>query len=786
MNLTNLSAMALLCLCMTSNLIAQNITSSIDGVVLDNETNSPLSFATVKIVSQEEIVGTVADIDGYFILEGLKVGRYTLEASYVGYKSATISEILVRSGRASTVNFKLSQEGFMIEGIVVMPEKDKVKSLNKLATVSARQINVEEANRYAGGYDDPARLATSFAGVSSSEVGSNTIVIRGNSPKGLLWRIEGVKVPNPNHFGDVSGFGGGGISALSSQVMGTSDFITGAFPAEYGNGVAGVFDLSMRTGSNNAYNHTAQLSLLGMDISSEGPFSKKSKASYLFNYRYSTFGLLDKVLPKDNLLGISYQDLSFSINLPTSSAGVFGLWGLGFIDNQDRTLDLADRNEWEFNEEFEESNYKAYTGVIGLKHRIILGANSALKTSISVSALDVDYKLDRIDALDSLKKELYPTSKIKDRTVDMVFSTTFNHRFSNRHSMKMGIIQTMLDYKLNFGNAPAFKDDIITIVDEEGKSNLSQVFAQSSHKINRNLTINPGLNIMYFALTGERSIEPRMSLNLQLSNNQNIALGYGLHSQIEKLNFYFAKDPISGKQLNKNMKFTKSHHIVLSYEKQIGDYCRIKLEPYYQYLFDVPSEANSSYSFINLHSDFFVNRTLNNDGVGENYGLDLTFERFFHNGLYFLVTGSIFNSRYKAGDDVWRSTRYNKNLVGNFLIGKEWTIKKNNTLGVNAKYSATGGDRFTPALVDQSIENKKLVEDEKNAFSNQADFRHLFNFSISYRINKSKFSSVWSISLLNAFGSPDNYGLGYNVKTKLIDKKENTVTIPNISYKIEF
>ena len=301
---------------------AQTLTQTVRGKIIDQEAQSPLLGANVVVLGTDPLLGSSTEADGSFRIERVPVGRHTLKISCIGYEDAQIPELIVGSGKEVVLTIRLTESLTQMEEIVVTAESEKGKPNNELAFISARSFTVEETKRYAASINDPARMALSFAGVASTDDGSNNIVIRGNSPRGVLWRLEGIEVPNPNHFGE-EGASGGGVSMLSVNTLDNSDFYTGAFPAEYGNAASGVFDIKLRKGNSEQKEYALQAGLLGVDFAAEGPFSQNAKASYLVNYRYSTLGIL-------GALGIevvgdaipNFQDLTFKVHVPTQRAGV--------------------------------------------------------------------------------------------------------------------------------------------------------------------------------------------------------------------------------------------------------------------------------------------------------------------------------------------------------------------------------------------------------------------------------------------------------------------------------
>lgn len=315
------------------------------GVVTDRLAETPIPYATVLILNTDPVLGATTDSMGRFSIAGVPIGRYDLKASFVGYDPVILKEVVVNTAKETVVTIRMSENSIQLQEVVVRPDVNKTENINSMALVGGRLLSIEEASRFAGGMDDPARLASSFAGVTST-LGNNGIVVRGNAPKFLQWKMEDVEIPNPNHFADVTSFGGGGFTSLSSQVLGNSDFFTGAFPADYSNALSGVFDMNMRTGNSLSRENTIQIGTLGLDFASEGPFKKGYDGSYIINYRYSTLALLSSLMPED-AGGIRYQDLSFKISLPTKKCGVFSLWGTGLLDRSGTDVE-EDVDKWEF------------------------------------------------------------------------------------------------------------------------------------------------------------------------------------------------------------------------------------------------------------------------------------------------------------------------------------------------------------------------------------------------------------------------------------------------------
>ncbi|WP_370794838.1 carboxypeptidase-like regulatory domain-containing protein [Bacteroides stercorirosoris] len=755
----------------------QKLTQTIRGVVIDSKTNMPIEFVTVRIMGSGSL-GTTTDSLGRFRIDHVPVGRCNLQASFVGYNASILNEIPVTSSKEVYLEIPLDENVHSLDEIVIHPEVRKDKPLNTMAITGGRMISMEEAGRFANGFDDPARLTTAFAGVAGS-VGTNAIAIRGNSPQFTQWRLEGVEIPNPTHFADVSGLGGGFLSALSTQVVGNSDFYNGAFPAEYSNALSGVFDMHIRNGNNQKYEHTFQLGIMGIDLASEGPLSKKQGSSYIFNYRFSTTSLAT-----GNDINMKYQDLAFKLNFPTKRAGTFSLWGIGLIDRN--KPEAEEREEWETQADRQSGETTLDKAAAGMTHKYLINEDTYIRSSLAAT-----YSQDHTIANQQTEDDrIIPVGNIRNSKWDVVFNSYLNKKFSPNHVNRTGITLTGLKYDLDYKVSPNFGLDIPMEQISKGNGESAVLSAYSSSVINlsNRLTASLGLTAQYFTLNKNWSVEPRAAIKWSFLPKHSLAAAYGLHSRREKLDYYFVERTVNGKtESNKYLDFAKAHHFGLTYDWNINPYMHLKIEPYYQYLFRIPIEEHSSFSIIN-HQDFYLERLLKNKGSGRNYGIDITLEQYMKDGFYYMITASLFKSRYKGGDNIWRNTRLDKNYLLNVLAGKEWMVGrlKQNVLSLNGRIYFQGGDRYTPVDRKQSMIEHDIVFDETKAYSEKFSPTINGDISFSYRINKKKVSHEFAIKLLNVGMRTGMHFYEYNEKTNKIKKVDGTGLIPNISYKIYF
>ena len=599
------------------------------GVVNDRASGHPIPYATIQLTDIPGL-GMMCDSLGRFALPKVPVGRHSVQASFMGYESATVREILVTSAKEVYLEIALQESVNELSEVVVRAH-NRNEAMNKMAVAGARMLSVEEASRYAGGFDDPARLVASFAGVTPS-VSNNGISIHGNAPHLLQWRLEDVEIPNPNHFADIATLGGGILSSLSAQVLGNSDFFTGAFPAEYGNAVSGVFDMKLRNGNNQRNENTFQVGIMGIDFASEGPLSKKHKASYIFNYRYSTTGLLNVDLGGK----MDYQDLNFKLNFPTRHAGTFAVWGTALLDKYKSSLE-KNPDKWDYLEDAGQGRSTQYMAAGGVTHRYFFNENTLLKTTLAGTYSDQEAIQTTYD------REFNPSPNIdqNSRSTNLILTSSLNRKVNNRFTNKTGLTFTQMFYNMNLELAPFIDQPLETISKGDGNTSLISAYNSSAWGINDKLSLNFGLHGQLLTLNNRWTLEPRASLKWQTNTRTSFALAYGMYSRMEKMDVYFVKTQSTGdRSVNKNLDFTKAHHLMLSFAYKVSENTSLKVEPYIQFLYDVPVMRDSSFSVLN-RDEFFVENALVNKGRGRNFGVDFTWERALNKGLYYMITASL-------------------------------------------------------------------------------------------------------------------------------------------------
>lgn len=721
-------------------------TQNIRGIVTDQFTTEPLIGATVVVIDSTANLGGVTDIDGKYIIENVPVGRVNLQISYLGYEPLIIPNIELLSGKELVQNIQLQESAVSLNEveIVYSRKEDKTVTNNEMAVLSSRPFNPEDTRKFAGSIGDPSRMAANFAGVVGADDSRNDIIIRGNAPTGLLWRLDGIDVPNPNHFGGLATTGGP-ITMLNTNVIGKSDFFTGAFLPEYGNALSGVFDLEFRNGNPESHEHMAQVSFNGLELGSEGPLNKKKTGTYIANYRFVDFSLLG--LDFD----FRYHDFNFKVTQNIGKKGNLSITGIGGLSSLAFVNELKDiqnpggpANPFADQSSNLTSKYIAGNVIAKYEHR--LSSKTLARLSYGISATDDIAEVDSVSLVDATA---FPNERSNFTTQKHAAHLQVRHKFSPKFFLKVGTILDFNQLKLSrtFLNvSPSYQ-----LISTNENVLLSQGYVQGKYRLSNRLTAIGGLHYQNFSLNQSQAVEPRLTLQYKVSGNIQLAAAYGIHNQTLPLNIYFNRDG-NGALTNQNLDFTTSNHYVLALRHTFSPKWQYSIEAYYQKINNAGvSKQPSSFSTLNLGNDFDVSDAINlvNQGEGENYGIEVTLEHRFQDGYYVLANTSVFQSKYKGSDDIWRNTAFNNRYVVNLIGGKEFEFKKGNIFGINGKLVLIGGKWLTPVDVAASMQSFETIYQTDKAFSDLQDAFFRTDIRLFYRLNKTKSTFEFSLDLTN-------------------------------------
>lgn len=779
------SVLLIIFILLASRILAQSNTQTVRGTIVDTDTRIPLFGATVDVKAGTNLLTAVTDQDGHFSIANVPTGRIDVVVTMFGYEPMTFANLLVISSKETIIDAPMTTSVKQLDEAKVKAAKRKGSARNDMSTVSSRRISVEETSRIAGGINDPARMVGTFAGVASTPDGNNTIVVRGNSPKGVQWRLEGMEIPNPNHFSD-DGSTGGPINVLNSDMIDDSDFHTGAFSAEYGNVYSAVFDMRLRDGNNKKREYTLKAGVLGTDLTAEGPIPGLEGGSYLANYRYSTLALLDGAGIVDYQGVPKYTDAAFKVKLPTSGAGTFTVFGIGGRSSIAQE-DLGTTGDTLF----ATSDYRSRMGVAGITNTRTLGENSYLYTTFSMSGNGSGNEYFEAPAPGESEMELRSNGDLAKWTIRA--TSTLNTRINASHKLRTGIIFSNDRYRLQFNDWNDDTDRMETILDRSGSANTTQAFVSHKWRWNERWSMTSGIHALHYDANNAFSIEPRLALRYQMRPDQAFTLGTGLHSKTQSLLTLQAQDyDAQGNVMrpNEDLGLTRALHAVVGYERMLDEDVQVKVEGYYQYLYDLPVEndATSAYSESNT-IEWFSNRALVNEGTGYNTGIEISVEKFFTRGWHFMATGSFSETKYKALDGEWHNSRFNLGAVANVLAGKEWKIGASNgkdrVIMTGFRYSLQGGQYDTPIDLEASRAADEVVFSESE-WSRKLPAVHKVDMVASYRVGRPKVNHEFKVDVQNVLNAQAPVGYFYDERTETIKSFSQLSILPVVQYTLRF
>ncbi len=757
----------LLILSLPGGLVAQSLTQTVRGSVVDVDSKYPLMGAMVQIHDQK----VTTDASGHFKMEGIPVGRQSIVVSLFGYASQSRA-IDLNSAKEAVHTIGLQEMSTQLGAVdVVAMQSGQAK--NEMATVSARQFSVEETNLYAGSRGEPARMATNFAGVQGSDDQRNDLVIRGNTPAGVLYRMEGINIPNPNHF-SIPGTGGGPITILNNKFLANSDFFTGAWPAEYGNAIAGVFDLQMRDGNNQKFEGSAQLGLLGTELMLEGPLGKGNRApSFLGVYRYSTLSMFQALHINLGTNAIpKYQDGAFRLTFPLENGGKLAFWTMfGVSDIEILISDQKDTSGFESYGSTDRDQYFGSDMIVGGVHytrpinkrsymKAGLAASSARITAVNTKLQrEVGLQDDETYGWNVTSNDTMLNYTFHEQKINAFLS--YNHKIGLRGTLQYGVNADL--YMLNYQDSVRQYDGVTGTLPPwrvqwatRTAWPVIQPYISYKTRLNDKTTFTAGVTSLYAGVNTMSFMpaEPRLGISYQANEHDRFFAGTGLHAQMQAPYLYYYGQTTVGRDPQEEnvdrIGLMKSFQIAGGWERTYkGLPIKTKVETYYQYLFDVPVEvAPSSFSMLNAGTGFgrIWPKELQNSGTGRNVGLELTAERFFASGFYFMTTASLFDAKYQGSDGIWRNTIFNGRYALNVLAAKEFKLGANNRFTLGSKLTTVGG-RWFGAQVDntESLRTGEIVFED--ATNNTVQYRPYvrLDLKLGYRWNNP--NTAWEFGL---------------------------------------
>lgn len=749
------------------NLLAeeyQEYVQTIKGNIVDAKNLKPIVGAVVTVIGTK--FGASADKNGDFKIQNVPLGRYSIKVSSLGYE-LRIFNILLTSGRELVLNVQLHEDVIKMKEIEVIDKKANFLPINESVVVSATEFSIDDVQRFAGSRMDPARMAQNFAGVLGANDTRNDIIIRGGSPIELLWRIDGLDIPNPNHFA-TQGATGGPVGAINTMLLDNSDFLSGAFPAEYYDKNSGVFDLRFRQGNRDKYEYYAQLGFNGLELGAEGPLSF-TPGSFIASYRYSFLGLLQAMGIDFGFTGIpQYQDFAFKTDITKFGNHHFSLTGI--IGTSDIHIKQSESEEV-YTGDQDIKNGTDFLG-LALNWTYLISDKLFLKTMIGTSLSRFRTFVDSITTDQNNKVlALTPWWDSKSDENYHTIKSILNFSPSKSHYIKFGA-----EYRYRFFN---FKEQRLT-PSEDGtyysliaNDNTNQFFSfvDWNYKITPNLSVILGLAQNYLQVSNKNYFDPRASIKYHLFENHSLNLGFGVNHQSLPLTIYYQSE------FNKKLESMRSVHYVMGYNWTMSEDVLFKFETYYKDISKVPVDYGkaTSFSLLNSGANFgrvFADDTLITNGIGRAYGAELTLMKHFTNHYYILSTFSYVRQQYKGSDNIWRWGAFDNQIIFNLLVGYEWVISPSFAIEFSGRYTIAGGSPYTPIDTSKSINYSQTYYLDDQAFSLRNPNYQRFDIRIDFRDNYKSFAIISYISIENLFNHK-------NILLRIWDSKNQKEKIVN-------
>ncbi len=770
-------------------LLPSQITTSVRGQVVEGYVKIPLAGAKVTLThlvqgqeeTEEEPISIETDAEGKFSVSEVLAGRYYLAVEMEGYEGYEVENLLLESGKEEVLAVEMMPKLLKLEQVDIRGTRYRRISCNY------QEIDVDLTRRVPGVLWDPARLVTRSAAVTQTNDQANHISVRGNSPVSNQWQIEGAEVLSPNHLSnagtttDRPAPSGGGTSMLNTQMLDNSTFYLSHYPSRFGNALGGVMDIHFRDGNEQNFEFAAQVGLIGVDLSAEGPLSRHKNGSFLFNYRYSTVGLLSLMGVPLGDEAINYQDFSGKLVQDAGKAGKFtlwGLWGQSFNDFEGvDSIGLATQAKELYNIRFDSRSEMG-----GLRHEVLLGDRAEWETSFAYSQSTTTWGLLNVPELnltDSLSRA--ERDEIQQRLGSLHSEVTIRVGKS-ANQVRVGGNGAVRSYEgeLVGNGAP------VTNLDQSWSYFTGLAFVEGEFGWNR-LLVSPGLTSQYFSNSNTYHLDPRLSLELGLGGQRAIELSYRRTHQVLPLALQRQFLPTQNQFPLLSQAPIEADQFDLGFgtDSRLG---RLSANAYGQLLRDIPMDS-SGLAAVNLETNYtplaFEALT-----TGRNYGVELTLEEIWRNGFYYMVSGTVFESEVAGLDGAYRPTTWAANYAVKVNGGweKEGTGRngKLRTVGIHLRWTTRGGLRQPEVDLDASRLQGQTVFNyadpnylQVNAF-NRLDARFML------QRNRPGYTSTLALDIQNLLNLTNVMGISYDPFLDQLVDRTSLGIIPVLSYRMQF
>ena len=770
---------------------ANENTGELSGYIKDIKTEEPLIGATVKLVDTD--LGAVTDINGFYTIKNIPAKTYTVEISYVGYKVISKYNVVIRSGGNPDLNVNLEEEVSVLEGVVITANPfDKIEE----TPLSIQKLSSEEIATYPGGNNDIAKVVQSLPGVSGSVGGfRNDVIIRGGAPNENVYYLDGIEIPNINHF-STQGSAGGPVGLLNVSFFEGVTLSTSSFGAQYDNVLSGVLQFDQRNGNNRNFQTNFRLSSSESALTFEGPLFKRqneqSNTSFIVSVRRSYLQLLFKALDLPFLP--DYWDYQYKISHKINEYNDLTFTGLGSID------DFSVNEPDEFDEEQQATLdqipiIKQWTTTHGIiwKSRFKNGSGF-MTTALSTNILNNDFKQYQDNVNES---GLFLNNVSQEQETKLRYSYT---TFQNEWTVVAGGVAQYVDYS----------NETLDLVNNFQFNNTLSfwrygIFTQASRKyFNDRFGLSAGFRMDGNSFTNSgndvyKTFSPRLSLSYQLDKSRKWTANasIGRYYKITPYTILGFTDN-EGRYANQDAEYIQSDHLVAGIEYLVTPSARITVEGFFKKYENYPVSLTDSVSLANLGGDFSVlgNEPVVSVGLGRTYGLEFLFQQKFTKSFYGILAYTLYKSEFTGFDpDEYIPSTWDNGMLltftGGYKFGNNWEVS------VRVRY--LGETPYAP--IDQAAtlaSYPALVRDYSRQGTVTLDPFNQTDIRIDKKWNFNGFTLDIFLEFQNALGqqtpAEPTYGLVRDVEgnpaeplqLKEIEEISSSAVLPTLGVVIDF
>ncbi len=679
---------------LSGNIFSQSGTLS--GLITDSQTGEPLIGATVLLVGTD--LGAATNADGRYTINNIPPKTYNIRASYVGYESLTRFNIVIRSAGNIDINLELEQENNELDEVLVTPNPFLKENTTPL---SIQKLNQEEIAAYPGGNNDIAKVVQTLPGVSGSVGGfRNDVIIRGGAPNENVYYLDGIEIPNINHFA-TQGSVGGPVGLLNVSFFEGVTLTASSFDSKYDNVLSGVLQFDQRNGNAREFQGNFRLGSSESALTLEGPLFKKGKeesnttfiASVRRSYLQFLFGIIGlPILP-------NYWDYQYKLNHKIDKNNEILITGLGSIDTYEvNELDEFDAEQQATQDQVPIIEQETNTVGISWKHRF-KNSSGLLQTTLSNNLLN--NRFFRYE--DNVNEDgLYFKNDSREIETKLRSNVSF---FSDNWTYNAGVSFQNADYSNN-------TTDLLNNLSFNSSINFYRygIYAQASGKfLADRLDLSFGIRSDGNTFTDSgneiyRTLSPRLSASYALTKNEKLTFNASL-GRYYKIPPYtiLGFQNANGEFINKNSRYIRSDHLVAGIEYLLTERSRITVEGFYKWYSDYPVSLRDSVSLANKGGGFEVlgSEPISSEGEGRTYGVEFLFQQKFNGNFYGIAALTFYKSEFSGLNDTFLPSLWDNNtlisLLGGYKLARNWEL--------SARYRYLGKTPYVPVDQEATLTN---------------------------------------------------------------------------------